>query len=340
MVESPVDAGSAKTSSAWCLFYSVGIIFMLVVYGLLQERIMSVPYGSAGEMFTDSVFLVLCNRIVAVIFGLCMARGQGESLENKAPLWKYLAISVTNVYSSACQYEALRYLSFSVQMLGKSFKMMPVMLVGIFISGKRYNMTDWLIAAAVTVGVTEFLLTGPIDSTATTGNSPYGFLLLATFLLLDGFTANFQEKLFREHSTSKYNQMVYINLGSTVISLLGLIACGTLRSSVLFAGSHPEFVMDAGILSAAAVAGQWFIYSQIKEFGALVFVETLNVRQVVSLLTSYVVYGHSITVLQVLGLAVVFGALFYKSLSSLAATAVERQALLRRSTSAPGSSKA
>merc|ERR1719453_1810399 len=115
-------------------------------------------------MFTDSVFLVLMNRTVAVVFAICMAIGKGESIVNKAPLWKYIAISFSNVYASTCQYEALKFVSFPVQMLGKSFKMMPVMVWGIIVSGKTYGLSDWLIAAAVTGGVTEFLMTGPISS--------------------------------------------------------------------------------------------------------------------------------------------------------------------------------
>ena len=69
-------------------------------------------------------------------------------------------------------------MSFPVQMLGKSFKMMPVMLWGIVISGKRYGMKDWAVAMCVTLGVTSFLLTGPVSSKTSTGNSVVGFLLL------------------------------------------------------------------------------------------------------------------------------------------------------------------
>merc|ERR550537_155060 len=106
--------------------------------------------------FTDSVFLVFCNRAVAVLFACCMVAGKGESYRNSAPLWKYLAISFSNVYASACQYEALKYVSFPVQMLGKSFKMMPVMLWGMLVSGKRYGFVDVAVATMVTGGVTEF----------------------------------------------------------------------------------------------------------------------------------------------------------------------------------------
>merc|ERR1719159_2409963 len=87
--------------------------------------------------------------------------------------------------------------------------------------------------------------------------------------------------------------------------------------ALAFAVAHPAFALDALTSSAAAVSGQWFIYSQVKEFGALVFAATMNVRQVVSILLSYAKYGHSITVLQVLGLFVVFAALFYKSFAGM-----------------------
>merc|ERR1719506_351825 len=153
---------SRMASAFWCGFYGFGIIGALVVYGLLQERIMTVPYG--GELFKISVFLVFCNRAVAVLFAFAMITVKGESYTNAAPFWKYLAISLSNVYASACQYEALKYVSFPVQMLGKSFKMMPVMVWGMIVSGKGYNTTDWLVAFCVTGGVVEFLMTGPISS--------------------------------------------------------------------------------------------------------------------------------------------------------------------------------
>merc|ERR1719324_1860236 len=241
---------------------------------------MSIPYGTPPQNFTDSVFLVFCNRVVAVLFAMVMVGAKGEDYKNHAPLWKYLAISFSNVYASTCQYEALKYVSFPVQMLGKSFKMMPVMLWGMAVSGKRFSVTDWMIAFAVTGGVVEFLMTGPISSHSDQGNSTYGLALLGGFLALDGFTSTFQEKLFKEYTTTKYNQMLYINLGSCVISSGTLILSGKLADAIAFTTAHPMFLQDAMELSASAVAGQWFIYSQVKEFGALVFAATMNVRQV------------------------------------------------------------
>eukprot|EP00434_Breviolum_minutum_P014712 symbB.v1.2.012972.t1/scaffold908.1/size153097/5 len=148
-----MEGPQRATNPAWCAIYGLGIIGSLVLYGIFQEGIMTVPYD--GQLFTFSVFLVLCNRLAAVIFAVIMAQVKGESMVNQAPLWKYLIVSLSNVYASSCQYEALKYVSFAVQMLGKSFKMMPVMIWGMIISGKSYSLRDWTVALAVTLGCTE-----------------------------------------------------------------------------------------------------------------------------------------------------------------------------------------
>jgi len=210
-------------------------------------------------------------------------------------------------------------------MLGKSFKMMPVMIWGILISQKRYGWSDWAVAAAVTGGVTEFLMTGSIKAKHSTGTGAYGLFLLLVFLGLDGFTSTFQEKLFKQHSTTKYNQMFYVNSFSCLVSLATLLASGKAGEALGFCSAHPAFMGDALALSAAAVGGQWFIYSQVKEFGALVFAATMNLRQVVSILVSYATYHHTINELQIIGLLLVFGGLFYKSYCGLAAAKPDKK---------------
>ena len=166
----------------------------------------------------------------------------------------------------------------------------------------------------MTGGVTAFLLTGDIKSKhANQGSSVYGLLLLMGFLACDGFTSTFQEKLFKEHKTSKYNQMLYVNGSSSLVSGATLLATGGASKAMGFVSRHPSIVFDASFLSASAVTGQFFIYSLVKEFGALVLAATMNMRQVLSILTSYILYVHPISFAQILALIVVFASLFYKS---------------------------
>ena len=76
-----------------------------------------------------------------------------------------LVVSLSNVIATTCQYEALKYLSFPVQTLGKCAKMIPVMIWGFLINQKRYGVSDVGIAIAVTAGCTIFGLYGGKRST-------------------------------------------------------------------------------------------------------------------------------------------------------------------------------
>merc|ERR1719238_201405 len=129
--ELPAQAGMLSASQ-WqdaktLLIGGGGIIFFLGIYGFQQERLMSLPYGTesfseedvkacvdAGtcEYFKDTVFLVLNNRCIAILFAMYMMTRTGEAWKNVPPLWKYFAISVSNVIATTCQYEALKYVSF------------------------------------------------------------------------------------------------------------------------------------------------------------------------------------------------------------------------------------
>lgn len=272
---------------------------------------MTVPYS--GKLFSMSLFLVFMNRVFGVLCALPMIGLQGESFKNKAPLWKYVLVSFASVLASTCQYESLKYVSFTVQILGKSFKMVPVMLWGMIISRKSYASTDWLVALAITGGTTFFALTGSIESPTGGANTVYGLILLAIFLACDGATSTMQEKLFKEYSTSQFNQMLYVNLGSGLVSFAALTARGGVSQGIFFGLQHPTFAKDAFGLSITAVSSQWFILSQVREFGALAFAATINCRQIVSILVSYIIYDHTITMLQWHGLTLVFLGLLFRS---------------------------
>eukprot|EP00439_Symbiodinium_sp_Y106_P043039 s1504_g5.t1 len=221
-----------------------------------------------------------------------------ESLANKAPLRFYLIVSLSNVIASTCQYEALKHVSFVVQMLGKSFKTIPVMIWGVVVSGKRYSLNDWLLAVV-----------GSGSSTLA------GLVLLSGFLTFDGLTSVMEEKLFKEtrdYETSKWNQILYVNLLSSTTSAAALVLSGELLPALGFS-RHAAFLRDASCLSLSAVAAQYFIYSQIREFGAVVFALTMNIRQVVSIALSYITYAHTMTWWQLAGIVLVFATLFYKS---------------------------
>ncbi|EFA81876.1 hypothetical protein PPL_05108 [Heterostelium album PN500] len=294
-----------------------GIMGFFIYYGVLQETIMNEPYGKtdSGEdvYFTDSTFLVFSNRLFAAIIAVIIVKYRGESLKNVAPLQKYLGVSLSNFCATWCQYEALKYVNFPTQTLGKCGKMMPVMLVGTFISGNKYTLKDYLIAFSVTAGCMIFFLSGKISSSDDDGSTPYGLILMAAYMFFDSFTSTFQEKMFKGYTMTTYDQMIYVNSFSALICLFTLMLNGRLFPAMEFAMTHQKFVYDSTFLSICASLGQLVIYYTIKEFGALIFSTIMVTRQVFSILLSTVLFSHQLSNAQWFGAFLVFGTLYYKT---------------------------
>ena len=138
-----------------CLIYLSGLLIFFVVYGVVQERVMTIPYGEV--MYSDSIFLVFSNRTVAVLLAVVALRYQQLPLSSAAPYKEYVIIAACNFLSSICQYEALKYASFALQTLSKCGKTIPVILIGALLRGKRYSLYEYMCALVISSGCFVFM---------------------------------------------------------------------------------------------------------------------------------------------------------------------------------------
>lgn len=296
-----------------CVF---GIVGSLILYGLLQERIMTQPYGEEGERFTYSVFLVLINRTVSTCVAFCVLRLKRLPTTPVARWWEYCAVSLSNVVATTCQYEALKYVSFPVQTLGKCAKMIPVMIWGTLMMRRTYPAQKYLIALMITGGCTAFALGGSITSKhakKSAETSIYGVMLMLGYLGFDGFTSTFQDKLFKGYQMETYNQMLYVNAFSACVSIFGLVTGGMLFPALDFVARHPDSIMDMCFLSICATLGQLIILYTIREFGALLFATIMTTRQFLSILLSCLIFIHPLSLTQWAATVVIFSALYMEA---------------------------
>uniref|UniRef100_A0A1D2A342 Adenosine 3'-phospho 5'-phosphosulfate transporter 1 n=1 Tax=Auxenochlorella protothecoides TaxID=3075 RepID=A0A1D2A342_AUXPR len=302
-----------------------------------QERIMQSPFD--GEPFTHSLALVLANRLVACAVALSLSLYHGHPLAPQAPLTSFAAVSLSNVAATFCQYEALRHVSFAAQTLGKCAKMLPVMLWGRVMLGKRYAARDAARAAAVTLGCAAFVganragavspAAAGLSSAATNhASTPWGLTLMAAYLTVDGFTSTFQARLFALHAPTLPNQVLYVAATSALLALAGLVAKGELRPALAFFAAHPRALGAAALLALAATAGQLFITHAIRRHGALLVAAAMTTRQFLSILLSGLLFGHSFSAQQYAAACVVFGALYHKTLDTRPRTSRTSEAIL------------
>ncbi|XP_005099055.1 adenosine 3'-phospho 5'-phosphosulfate transporter 1 isoform X2 [Aplysia californica] len=301
-----------------------------LTWGILQERIMTLEYGStatsSGEFFKNSQFLVFINRILAFIMALLVIFFRKQPAHT-APLYKYSFSSFSNIMSSWCQYEALKFVSFPTQVLAKASKVIPVMLMGKVVSRKTYEYHEYVTAVMISVGVSLFLLTSGDATRHKDSVTTYsGLVMLVGYMLFDSFTSNWQGALFTQYKMSSIQMMAGVNMFSCLLTSVSLIEQGGFFESSAFMFRHPEFMVDAIILSICSASGQLFIFYTIAQYGPVVFVIIMTVRQGFAILLSCVIYGHPVTVIGFFGVLIVFAALFLRIYANQRQRALKRAA--------------
>ncbi|XP_063774887.1 adenosine 3'-phospho 5'-phosphosulfate transporter 1 [Pseudophryne corroboree] len=311
-----VEGDSSTTQQIFkLLFCAAGLQVSYLTWGVLQERVMTRTYtttesGVPGEKFRDSQFLVFMNRILALtVAGIYCAFTKQP--RHGAPMYKYSFASLSNILSSWCQYEALKFISFPTQVLAKASKVIPVMLMGKLVSHKSYEYWEYFTAALISVGVSMFLLSNG-ESYRPSGVTTFsGVIILMGYIVFDSFTSNWQDSLFK-YKMSSVQMMFGVNLFSCLFTVFSLLEQGALQQSFLFMTRHPDFAFHAGLLSVCSAFGQLFIFYTINKFGAAIFTIIMTLRQALAILLSCLLYGHPVTPVGAVGVAVVFLALFLR----------------------------
>lgn len=292
------------------LFCFLGLQISYVSWGVVQERVMTQEY-SMGK-FKSSAFCVFSNRFLAlfIALGIVLYR-KFTTLKpmKEAPFHFYAPSSLSNSISSWAQYEALKYVKFPTQVLSKSCKIIPVMLVGILVNLKSYPLLEYVEAVLITVGVALFNYSEKGDKMTDKEHedSLFGLSLLAAYLVCDSFTSQWQSRVYKSHGVDQYQMMLGVNIWSLFMTGLSLYQSGEGLESMAFIMADAAAFEHMIILSISSAVGQLFIFYTIKEFGAVIFTIMMTTRQIFSLFLSCVMFGHPLGLLGWAGAFLVFG---------------------------------
>lgn len=320
---SPKDDSTTPSSfsqtTVKLLFCAAGLQVSYLTWGVLQERIMTHTYeeqmadGTVQFVkFQNSQFLVFVNRILALTVALVYIVFTRQP-RHTAPLYKYSYSSFSNIMSSWCQYEALKFVSFPTQVLCKASKIIPVMIMGKIVSKKTYPYYEYVVAILLSAGVSLFLLSADPSGKRTTAATTFsGAVILLGYMVFDSFTSNWQSELFNTYKMSSMQMMFGANLFSSLFTIWSMIEGGNFLSAVEFMFGHPEFAFHALLLSMMSATGQLFIFYTIQSFGPIVFTIIMTTRMMLSILLSCILYNHPLSIQAIFGVLVVFVALFLR----------------------------
>lgn len=200
---------------------------------MTQEYVGLDPENTKSK-FTDSQFLVFINRTLALIVSVIYLY-LTSSFKHPAPLFKFSYASFSNIMSAWCQYEALKYVNFPTQVLAKSTKIIPVMIMGKIISRTKYEFHEYLTAVMISIGMILFLTGSADESKASPTTTLTGLFLLVIYLLFDSFTSNWQDYLTKNYSITSMQMMCGVNIFSSLFTATSLFFQGGFLVSINFA---------------------------------------------------------------------------------------------------------
>jgi adenosine 3'-phospho 5'-phosphosulfate transporter B2 len=310
----PSIAVSQSTSSRafMLMFCAGGLLFCHMLWGIFQERIMAFEYTENGktERFRNSQFLVFMNRLFSlVVAGVVLLFS--KQARSEAPMYLYGYASLSNILSSWFQYESLKYIIFPLMTLGKSCKVIAVMLMGKCVSKKTYETYEYASAFLISFGIFVFFMNTQEDKKHHQQTLLLsGLFLLIGYLACDSFTSNWQDKIFKEHKVKPLQMMFGVNLCSVLLTSVSLVQQGAYSDTMAFTLRHPTFFSDVLCLSLSSALGQLFIYKTINEFGPVIFTIIMTTRQALAVLFSCFYFNHPINLAGFVGIFIAFGAIF------------------------------
>jgi hypothetical protein len=172
----------------WLGICFAGIMASFVIYGLLLEYT-----TSGGRHLHELSFLF----VTSMVYTLTAAAGRyvRDETPSTIPPARFALLGITSMGSTFCSVRSLRYVIYPIQVLAKSCKPVPVMLMGALM-GKKYSLKKYINVFFIVLGVGLFTGGGKISSnkTSTAVNDDsnnyqiFGILLLFISLCFDGGT--------------------------------------------------------------------------------------------------------------------------------------------------------
>ncbi|KIY53395.1 UDP-galactose transporter [Fistulina hepatica ATCC 64428] len=252
-----------------------------------------------------------------------------SSSYTRALLWKYFQCSVFITSAAPFGFASLSYISYPAMVLGKSCKLVPVLIMNVLLYRRRFASYKYVVVAMVTTGITMFMHYGGGSKHKSRADvpsdNPYANLIGITYLLInlaiDGATNSTQDEIFaRFRGVTGQQMMFWINVFCTLISLaLALLPLPyvpviheseggkpELFNMLAFIRAHPGVISPLFQFSITGALGQLFIFETLQHFGSLTLVTITLTRKLFSMLLSVVLYNHRLTLGQWVGTAVVF----------------------------------
>lgn len=131
---------STRRNTIKFLYCTGGLFICFFVYGIVQEKITRSKYHKVDsfypEKFTFMFSLALIQCIVNYVFSKLLLASSGPQPRDTTKTIYYAVCSLSYLLAMISSNMALQFLSYPIQVVGKSAKPIPVMIMGVLLANK------------------------------------------------------------------------------------------------------------------------------------------------------------------------------------------------------------
>lgn len=210
-------------------------------------------------------------------------------------LKSYFTCALLATFAAPFGFASLSHISYPAMVLGKSCKLVPVLLMNVLLYRRKFKAYKYVVVALVTAGITIFMVTGEQKGSKygrqkANGGGGWSSVIGMTYLLInlamDGVLNSTQDEIFSRHRVTGQQMMLFMSLSSFLlnVSLSALPlpyipvlhpshgGTSDLRDALQFLTRHPRARVALIQFAVTGALGQLFIFETLQHFGSLTLV--------------------------------------------------------------------
>jgi len=299
-----------------------GIYTSYIYFGLIMERLFSTDYSGLNrpkgsfEKFSFGFATSLFQNLFSFILAACVNRFYYNQSSSKMDLKSELLISGCSFGSVFMASQALAYVSFPIQAIMKSSKIISILLVSLILGVKGHTKSQYFCGFIITAGIVIFNLTeGGKKHGGDSETSFIGIIAILISLFCDGFLGTTQGEVKKKFNPSQWDQMESLNKWAGLICCTVAVVSFQMGGFVKFVVQYPLVIKDLALLAILGTFGQVFIFYTIANFSPLILSIVTTTRKFFTVLMSIVMYNHEVNLYQWMAIGLVFAGVFIEMLS-------------------------
>jgi adenosine 3'-phospho 5'-phosphosulfate transporter B3 len=275
---------------------------------LVLEGCMRPLEGS--DRSTMGMLVTLAQFIGCSLLALIMGGARKSEDASTGALWKdlakawwpYVGLSVLVWGATGLANVSVTWVQYPVKVAFKSSKLIPTMVVSVFMRNSRPFRWSEYVAAVLLCIVTAAFSIKAGTSNASTGLVVLGIAFLFSSMMCDALATNTQQSLMQRSKVHPLVMMLRLNLCGMLVSILVILCSGKIGTAATLILARPQVLGYMAGVGGCIAVGVWANTQLIHESGSVVAVGVATVRKVVTMVLSYIIYPKPLQWMHVVGI--------------------------------------